>query len=222
MYGYECGKKLKAGNCPSKRCVSPVICPLLKVDHHPHAEVLEKVRKIEGVKKVFVASGLRYDLILEDKAHGDEYLRQVVAHHTSGQMKIAPEHTEERVLQKMGKPSKASLLEFKRRFEKLNRELAAENLPTIQIGIGLHTGVVTVGEMGSKGRSDYTIIGDNVNLAARLQDLSKAYGWSMIISESTQKQITDEFETEFIESVRVKGKSEAVNIYKLLRKKEDM
>ena len=139
MYGYECGKKLKAGNCPSKRCVSPVICPLLKVDHHPHAEVLEKVRKIEGVKKVFVASGLRYDLILEDKAHGDAYLRQIVQHHTSGQMKIAPEHTEDKVLQKMGKPSKASLLEFKKRFEKFNREAGKKQFLTYYM-IAAHPG----------------------------------------------------------------------------------
>ena len=90
------------------------------------------------------------------------------------------------------------------------------------IGIGLNSGDVFVGLLGSEERINYTIIGDNVNLAARLQDLSKAYGWSMIISESTQKQITDEFETEFIEAVRVKGKSKAVNIYKLLGKKEDM
>jgi uncharacterized radical SAM protein YgiQ len=112
---------------------------LLKVDHRPHAEVLEKVRKLPGVKKVFVASGLRYDLILEDKAHGDAYLRQVITHHTSGQMKIAPEHTEVRVLQKMGKPSKESLLAFKRRFEQLNREAGKKQFLTYYM-IAAHPG----------------------------------------------------------------------------------
>ncbi len=139
MYGYECGKKLKAGNCLHKRCVSPTICPVLKINHRPHAEILEKVSKLEGVKKVFVASGLRYDMILEDKAHGDAYLRQVVTHHTSGQMKIAPEHTEERVLQKMGKPSKASLLAFKRRFEQLNRDAGKKQFLTYYM-IAAHPG----------------------------------------------------------------------------------
>ena len=139
MYGYECGKKLKAGNCPSKRCVSPVICPLLEVDHRPHAKALEKVRNLKGVKKVFVASGLRYDLILEDAQHGDDYLRQVVTHHTSGQMKVAPEHTEDKVLQKMGKPSKASLLEFKKRFEKFNRETGKKQFLTYYM-IAAHPG----------------------------------------------------------------------------------
>ena len=88
------------------------------------------------------------------------------------------------------------------------------------IGIGLNSGDVFVGLLGSEERINYTIIGDNVNLAARLQDLSKVYGWSMIISESTQEQIKNEFETEFIEAVQVKGKSEAVNIYKLIGNKD--
>ena len=88
------------------------------------------------------------------------------------------------------------------------------------IGIGLNSGDVFVGLLGSEERINYTIIGDNVNLAARLQDLSKGYGWSMIISESTQEQIKDELETEFIEAVLVKGKSETVRIYKLLGVKD--
>ncbi len=88
------------------------------------------------------------------------------------------------------------------------------------IGIGLNSGDVFVGLLGSEERINYTIIGDNVNLAARLQDLTKIYGWSIIISESTQKAIDKEFETEFIEAVRVKGKSETVKIYKLLKKKQ--
>ena len=139
MYGYECGKKLRAGNCPTKRCLSPVICPVMKIDHRPHAEVLEKVRNIKGVKKVFVASGLRFDMILSDTEHGDDYLRQVVTHHTSGQMKIAPEHTEDKVLQKMGKPGTASLVEFKNRFEKLTRDAGKKQFLTYYM-IAAHPG----------------------------------------------------------------------------------
>jgi len=139
MYGYECGKKLKYGNCPAKRCVSPGVCPVIKIDHRPHAEVLEKVQNLDGVKKVFVASGLRYDMILSDTEHGDNYLQQVVTHHTSGQMKIAPEHTEDHVLHHMGKPGTESLVKFKNRFEELNRKAGKKQFLTYYM-IAAHPG----------------------------------------------------------------------------------
>jgi uncharacterized radical SAM protein YgiQ len=121
MYGFECGRKLAKGICSAKRCVYPEVCPLMKVDHQPQIDLLRKVRQIPGVKKVFVASGIRYDMLLCDHAYGDTYLREVVEQHVSGQMKVAPEHTEEHVLGLMGKPGSAALLEFKRRFDALNR-----------------------------------------------------------------------------------------------------
>ena len=139
MYGYECGKKLKHGSCPAKRCVSPPICPVIKIDHRPHAEVLEKVSKLDGVKKVFVASGIRYDMILSDTQHGDAYLKQLVDHHTSGQMKIAPEHTEDNVLAHMGKPGTESLVKFKQRFEELNRKAGKKQFLTYYM-IAAHPG----------------------------------------------------------------------------------
>ena len=121
MYGFECGRKLTKGICSAKRCVYPDVCPLMKVDHKPQIDLLRKVRQIPGVKKVFVASGIRYDMLLCDREHGDEYLREVVGNHVSGQMKVAPEHTEEHVLALMGKPANTKLLEFKNRFDDLNR-----------------------------------------------------------------------------------------------------
>ena len=121
MYGFECDRKLANGICSAKRCVYPEVCPLMKVNHQPQIDLLRKVRRIPGVKKVFVASGIRYDMLLCDKEHGDDYLREVVENHVSGQMKVAPEHTEERVLALMGKPGNTQLLEFKTRFDELNR-----------------------------------------------------------------------------------------------------
>ena len=113
MYGFECDKKLKNGICPAKRCLFPEICPLLEVDHRLQLELLRQLRQLKGVKKVFVASGIRYDMLLSDKVCGEDYLREIVDHHVSGQLKVAPEHTEEHVLDKMGKPGSESLLSSK-------------------------------------------------------------------------------------------------------------
>jgi len=116
MYGFECTKKQKAGACPDRRCLYPEVCPSLPVDHSEHLALLRRLRTLPGVKKVFVSSGIRYDLLLHDEERGDEYLDEVVRHHVSGQMKIAPEHTEEQVLRAMGKPGSDSLLDFRKRF----------------------------------------------------------------------------------------------------------
>jgi uncharacterized radical SAM protein YgiQ len=116
MYGFECARKLREGACADRRCLYPEICPALPVDHSAHLDVLRRLRRLPGVKKVFLSSGLRYDLLLHDEAHGEEYLEEVVRHHVSGQMKVAPEHVEERVLRAMGKPGPESLLAFRERF----------------------------------------------------------------------------------------------------------
>ena len=122
MYGFECAKKLKLGSCPDRRCLYPEICPALKIDHSRQLSLLRKIRKIPGVKKAFVASGIRYDMVLKDKAHGREYLKEIVDFHVSGQLKVAPEHTVDAVLRRMGKPGARSLLEFKQMYDELNRE----------------------------------------------------------------------------------------------------
>jgi len=139
MYGFECQKKLAHGVCVNRRCLYPKICPQLGTDHSAQTALLKKLREIKGVKKVFVASGIRYDLVLGDKAHGREYLEEVVRHHVSGQMKVAPEHTEDHVLAKMGKPSRQALLEFKDLFDKLTRAAGKRQFLTYYL-IAAHPG----------------------------------------------------------------------------------
>ena len=123
MYGFECAKKQKLGPCMDKRCMYPQICGFMPVDHSRQIELLKRISEIPNVKHVFVASGVRYDLVLADKEHGEEYMRSLIRDgHISGQMKIAPEHVSDDVLKLMGKPGKDKLLDFKALFDRLKEE----------------------------------------------------------------------------------------------------
>ena len=126
MYGIECRKKLSKGCCRDRRCLFPEICKNMVVDHSEQLRLLEELRSLPGVKQAVVSSGIRYDLILADRKNGLSYLRQVVRHHVSGQMKVAPEHCQPRVLACMGKPGVESLLRFRELFTRLTQE---EGLP---------------------------------------------------------------------------------------------
>jgi uncharacterized radical SAM protein YgiQ len=133
MYGYECAKKLKSGACEDKRCVFPEICPALHIDHHRQINLLRKIRAIPGIKKVNVGSGIRYDMVLADRQCGMEYLEEIVGYHTSGQLKVAPEHTDAAVLSLMGKPSPESLLKFRDKFITLSRKAGKEQYLTFYL-----------------------------------------------------------------------------------------
>lgn len=121
MYGFECAKKVKEGPCRKKRCLHPEICQNMKIDHSRQIKLLKRISNIPGVKKVFIASGVRHDLVLADKQHGTAYLKELVEKHISGQMKIAPEHIENSVLSLMGKPSQKTLRRFRELFNELNK-----------------------------------------------------------------------------------------------------
>lgn len=130
MYDIECRKKLTTGACADKRCLFPEICPVLKIDHTPQTELLKEITRIPGIKRVFVGSGIRYDMVLSDKLHGSTYLRQIVEHHTSGQLKIAPEHTDPGVLRLMGKPPVKSMLAFRDQFISLSKQAGKDQYLT--------------------------------------------------------------------------------------------
>lgn len=139
MYGFECAKKLAKGACRDKRCLFPTICPSLKIDHGPLITLLRRLRGVKGIKKIAVASGIRYDMILADRKKGLEYLREVIRHHISGQMKIAPEHSEPEVLAAMGKPGPEDLLQFRRLFNRLTEEEGMRQFLTYYL-IAAHPG----------------------------------------------------------------------------------
>lgn len=120
MYGFECARKTTHGSCTHKRCLFPDVCHGLSVNHEPQTRLLQRLRQLPEVRKAFVGSGLRHDLIFADRVHGDAYLQELVAHHVSGQLKVAPEHSDEQVLRLMGKPGIEKLLAFRARFDELN------------------------------------------------------------------------------------------------------
>lgn len=139
MYDVECSKKLKLGACQDRRCLYPQKCPALKIDHNNQVELLDKLKNIDKIKKIFIASGIRYDMILDDKRNGQIYLEEIIKDHVSGQMKIAPEHTEDKVLALMGKQGKAPLKEFKEKFYKINSKLGKKQFLTYYL-IAAHPG----------------------------------------------------------------------------------
>ena len=121
MYGFECHKKLNNGACENRSCLFPDICTSLEIDHSKQIALLDDIKKVPGVKNVFVTSGIRYDMILADKKYGNRYLKTLIREHISGQMKIAPEHTDPFVLDKMQKPGLDKLLAFRELFNQYTK-----------------------------------------------------------------------------------------------------
>ncbi|HAT4244009.1 YgiQ family radical SAM protein [Clostridium perfringens] len=116
-----CKKQLNLGACKHKRCMSPGICKNMEVDHREYLHLLRRVRKLPGIKKVFIRSGLRYDYIMADK--DDTFFKELVEHHVSGQLKVAPEHVSPNVLKYMGKPAGKTYDEFRRKFFRITERL---------------------------------------------------------------------------------------------------
>lgn len=117
----SCEKQLTKGVCKNRQCLFPKPCPNLKADHRDYLALLRKLRALDGVKKVFVRSGIRFDYLLADP--DDTFFRELVEHHVSGQLKVAPEHISDAVLQKMGKPENAVYERFVAKYKKLNSQL---------------------------------------------------------------------------------------------------
>lgn len=116
-----CSKQLALGACRGKECLSPGVCSNMEVDHTEYLDLLRSIRKVPGVKKAFVRSGLRYDYIMADK--DDTFFKELVEHHVSGKLKVAPEHVSPQVLKYMGKPSGDTYNKFTAKFERITKKL---------------------------------------------------------------------------------------------------
>jgi uncharacterized radical SAM protein YgiQ len=117
MYGLSCTSGHRSRRCKRVSCLFPDICPSLSTDHGRFSSLLEEVRRLPGVRHVFVSSGIRHDLALKDR----DFLEQLVKHHVSGHLKVAPEHASQEVLSLMRKPSWDKFLEFQEIFSDICR-----------------------------------------------------------------------------------------------------
>lgn len=116
----SCRNQMEAGTCKNRQCLFPAPCKNLEIDHSDYLNLLRKVRKIPGIKKVFIRSGIRYDYLIYDK--NKEFFNELVKHHVSGQLKVAPEHVNNRVLKLMGKPSKEVYDRFVKEYFNINKK----------------------------------------------------------------------------------------------------
>ncbi len=119
-----CKKQEKYGVCMNRECLTPVKCRNLQVDHSDYIELLRKIRKVDGIKKVFVRSGIRYDYAIYDNS--DEFIKELCRYHVSGQLRTAPEHVSESVLKLMGKPSITTYNQFVKKFYDVSRKINKE------------------------------------------------------------------------------------------------
>ncbi len=133
----SCEKQMTHGVCKNKQCLFPEPCKNLIVDHSDYLDLLRKLRKIPKVKKVFIRSGIRFDYLMEDQ--DDSFFKELIEHHVSGQLKVAPEHISDAVLSKMGKPQKSVYQRFTDKYYKLN-EKAGKNQFLVPYLMSSHPG----------------------------------------------------------------------------------
>ncbi|MBI9096906.1 MAG: YgiQ family radical SAM protein [Spirochaetaceae bacterium] len=122
--GPSCKRQETAGSCPDKQCLFPHPCKNLRTDHSSYLELLRGLRKVEGIKKVFIRSGVRFDYMLAE--NDDTFFREICKFHISGQLKIAPEHVSSKVLRLMGKPDHKVFERFISKYKKINQELGKD------------------------------------------------------------------------------------------------
>lgn len=115
----SCDKQAKCGLCKDRKCLAPTPCPALKADHTAYLHLLRRLRALPGVKRVFIRSGIRFDYLLADP--DESFFKELVTHHVSGQLKVAPEHCSDRVLAHMGKPPVSVYRRFQKRFYELTK-----------------------------------------------------------------------------------------------------
>ncbi|MDD2896978.1 MAG: adenylate/guanylate cyclase domain-containing protein [Aliarcobacter sp.] len=151
------------------------------------------------------------EIIVKNSGTIDKYIGDAIMAYWNAPFEIE-NHADKAVL---------SGLEQLNYLEILNKELIKNNLPIIEIGIGITTGIATVGEIGSIGRSDYTVIGDTINLGSRIESLCKFYGTKLIISQNNKDKLKEKYIFRYLDFVQVKGKDEAIKLWEVICLEKD-
>lgn len=199
MYGLRCKNKKAESTCRRLSCVYPSICEHMDTDHTPTIELYKKARNVKGVKKILIASGVRYDLAIEDP----RYVKELVTHHVGGYLKIAPEHTEQGPLSKMMKPGMGAYDKFKELFEKYSKE-AGKKQYLIPYFIAAHPG---------------TTDNDMVNLALWLKQHDFKLDQVQNFYPSPMANATTIYHTEMNSLRNMKNNSEQVSVPKGARQR---
>jgi uncharacterized radical SAM protein YgiQ len=194
MYRLRCKNPKAEQTCRRPSCVYPTICEHMDTDQSPTVDLYRSARKVPGVKKVLVASGVRYDLAVEDP----NYVRELVQHHVGGYLKIAPEHTEEGPLSKMMKPGMGAYDKFKAMFDKYSREAGKEQY-LIPYFISAHPGTTDL---------------DMVNLALWLKERDFRLDQVQNFYPSPMANATTIYHTELNSLKNLKGNTEKVAVAK--------
>ena len=194
MYRLRCKNPKAEQTCRRPSCVYPTICEHMDTDQSPTVDLYRAARKLPGVKKVLVASGVRYDLAVEDP----NYVRELVQHHVGGYLKIAPEHTEDGPLSKMMKPGMGAYDKFKAMFDKYSREAGKEQY-LIPYFISAHPGTTDL---------------DMINLALWLKERDFRLDQVQNFYPSPMANATTIYHTELNSLKNLKGNTESVPVPK--------
>ncbi len=194
MYRLRCKNPKAEQTCRRPSCVYPTICEHMDTDQSPTVDLYRSARKISGIKKILIASGVRYDLAVEDP----NYVRELVQHHVGGYLKIAPEHTEEGPLSKMMKPGMGAYDKFKAMFDKYSREAGKEQY-LIPYFISAHPGTTDM---------------DMVNLALWLKERDFRLDQVQNFYPSPMANATTIYHTELNSLKNIKGNTESVPVPK--------
>jgi uncharacterized radical SAM protein YgiQ len=199
--------------CKRPSCIFPSICKNLNVDHSSMTSLYQKVLKNDKIKKAFVSSGIRYDMLVDEKAHesANKYIEQLVNHHVSGRLKIAPEHSSKKVLDLMRKPSFSLFYKFKEKFEFFNQKSGKKQF-LIPYFISSHP--------NSDEEAMAELAAETKDLGFKLEQVQDFTPTPMTLATVIYYSGYDPYKNKFVRTAKTKDEKKAQNIFFFWYKKQ--